>query len=218
MRDGKTYDNNLNIGDIAAIIRSIVGLFLLILYYSSLAVDKPVLWAAIDTMITFVAYPLMAILVRHAALKRPVPRKIAWMVSIAWCTVIWIVCVVYNSLMQTGEMVSYPFLHVLINAAILYGSEHQAACGAAAKDDAPDDTEDSRKRTEDRIVYLAKRYNELKSDVSAVKPDDIHAYYTAGKITLDEYNEIENAYKQAVDEMQEIYHEYKRLRGSMEDK
>lgn len=215
MYTDETNENGINAGDIAAIAVLMLGIILNLFYQSYIGEEHVITYAIIYALLTIIMYPLIAWIIRHVAMRKPIPKKRAYVISVVWCTVMWILDIIANSVFETDAMVNYPILWIWIDAAIMYCGTEKSTGRA---NDRPEDIVEARQRAEDRMEYLIGRYKVLKEDIEAVKPEDIHAYYTSGKITEDEYNEIANAYQQAVDEMQEIYREYKQLRGSLADK
>lgn len=233
-------DNRINGGDIAEIIRSMVCFATLALYYTDIypmvypPLDAPVLFALARVVVNFVLYPFMAILIRHVIVCRPIPRNKALAATIPWCTVMWLLTVCYNSLLDTGWAMYYPIASVWINNAILTrGSrnpeensekaakkEHPSLRGvvnkAQEKDVAGDVNEPSPgERAVNRMKQLARQYYDLKKMIESVDLDVIYSYFAAGKITEEEYTEIMAAYHRAEDEMRRIYREHSELKAGL---
>lgn len=180
--------------------------------------------ALIDTVLCALIYPLFFVILRYAILKRAISVKKSHLISFAWCAMVWLAIVVIKSLNNQTSMTAFPLLWMEVNAAILYCGEPAVAKRKMTAESIPGGKEETAEDTEkleqdrykSRMRELLSRYNQLKEDVEAVKPEDIHQYYASGKITEEEYNDTLSAYREAVEEMQQIRAEAKALNAKYE--
>lgn len=204
----------------AAIVYLVIGFFLSYSMYSlsflyDLTKVGAIIAAFIDVVIYFLIFPLFFVILRYAILRRPLSVGKAHLISVLWCIAVWLIVIAIKVANDQHDMTKLPLIWMEINAAILY-------CGESSVKEAVKRKQLETKEEPDPDYYknrmreLHTRYNNLKSDVQAVKPDDIHAYYHDGKITEQEYNDILAAYREAIDEMQRIRAEAKSLKEKYE--
>ena len=219
-------DNRINRGDVAEIIRSAICFAVLALYYTDIypmvypPLDAPILFALARVLVNFILYPFMAILIRHVIVCRPIPRNKALAATISWCTVVWLLTLCYNSLLDTGWIMYYPVASAWINNAILTGGKrYPDEGGEKSVKEEQEKVADKQplpgERAVERMKQLAQQYYDLKKTVESVDLDVINSYFAAGKITEEEYTEIMAAYHRAEEEMRRIYREHSELKAGL---
>lgn len=204
----------------AAIVNLVIGFFLSYSMYSlsflyDLTKVGAIIAALIDVVIYFLIFPLFFVILRYAILRRPLSVGKAHLISVLWCIAVWLIVIAIKVANDQHDMTKLPMIWMEINAAILYCGKSDVQAAVPHKQ-AETKEEPDPNYYENRMRELLARYRNLKADVQAVKPDDIHAYYHDGKMTEQEYNDILAAYREAIDEMQRIRAEAKSLKEKYE--